>query len=124
MSTILIVEIPLIVGIVNVVYAWPAGTSEETKNKILTVISDHELTVEESGIADKVYEIFESFPPDSKQYKDLMACGFADKLALEVLVRKGSDDTVAATIGIWDVFSVRADGNRAILCSTEPTRHL
>ncbi len=73
MSTILIVEIPLIVGIVNVVYAWPAGTSEETKNKILTVISDHELTVEESGIADKVYEIFESFPPDSKQYKDLMA---------------------------------------------------
>ena len=84
--SILIVAIPLIVGIVNVVYAWPAGTSEETKNKILTVISDHELTVEESGVAeDKVYEIFESFPPDSKQYKDLMACGFADKLAFEIL---------------------------------------
>ena len=36
--SILIVAIPLIVGIVNVVYAWPAGTSEETKNEILTVI--------------------------------------------------------------------------------------
>jgi hypothetical protein len=84
--SILIVAIPLIVGIVKVVYAWPAGTSEETQNKILAVISDHELTVEESGIAEnKVYEIFESFPPDSKQYKELMTCGFADKLAFEVL---------------------------------------
>ena len=72
-------------GIRNVPYAWPAGTSEETKNRIL-FISDHELTVEESGIAEnKVYEIFESFPPDSKQHKDLMACGYADKLAFEVL---------------------------------------
>ena len=87
MSTATAVSIPIvailvIVSIVNVVYAWPAGTSEDTKNKILTVISDHELTVEESGIAeDKVY----AEPPDSKQYKDLMACGFADKLAFEVL---------------------------------------
>lgn len=86
-ATILLTIIPITVAATSeVAYAWPAGTSEETKNKILTVISDHELTVEESGIAeDKVYEIFESFPPDSKQYKDLMACGFADKLAFEVL---------------------------------------
>ena len=33
----------------------PAGTSEETKNKILTVQSDHELTVEESGIRGQFY---------------------------------------------------------------------
>ena len=86
-ATILLTIIPITVAATSeVAYAWPAGTSEETKNKILTVQSDHELTVEESGIAeDKIYEIFESFPPDSKQYKDLMACGFADKLAFEVL---------------------------------------
>lgn len=86
-ATILLTIIPITVAATSeVTYAWPAGTSEETKHKVLTIISDHELTVEESGIAeDKVYEIFESFPPDSKQYKDLMACGFADKLAFEVL---------------------------------------
>jgi hypothetical protein len=82
------IAILLILGLVTVVgevevNAWPA---EQTKNKILTVQSDHELTVEESGIAeDKVFEIFESFPTDSKEHKDLMACGYADKLAFVVL---------------------------------------
>ncbi len=88
-----VIAILLIIGLVTVVvvvvaevYAWPADTSEETKNKILTVQSDHELTVEESGVAeDKVFEIFESFPTDSKEHKDLMACGYADKLAFAVL---------------------------------------
>ena len=84
---ILLTIIPITVpATTEVAYAWPAGTSEETKNKILTIQSDHELTVEESGIAeDKVFEIFESFPTDSKEYKDLMACGYADKLAFTVL---------------------------------------
>jgi len=87
-----VIAILLIIGLVTVVvvvaevYAWPADTSEETKNKILTVQSDHELTVEESRVAeDKVFEIFESFPTDSKEHKDLMACGYADKLAFAVL---------------------------------------
>jgi hypothetical protein len=87
-----VIAILLIIGLVTVVvvvaevYAWPADMSEETKNKILTVQSDHELTVEESGVAeDKVFEIFESFPTDSKEHKDLMACGYADKLAFAVL---------------------------------------
>jgi hypothetical protein len=87
-----VIAILLIIGLVTVVvvvaevYAWPADTSEETKNKILIVQSDHELTVEESGVAeDKVFEIFESFPTDSKEHKDLMACGYADKLAFAVL---------------------------------------
>ena len=91
--TSIVIAILLIIGLVTVVvvvvvevHAWPADTSEETKHKILTVQSDHELTVEESGIAeDKVFEIFESFPTDSKEYKDLMACGYADKLAFTVL---------------------------------------
>jgi hypothetical protein len=85
----IVIAILLILGLVTVVVevnAWPADTSEQTKNKILTVQSDHELTVEESGIAeDKVFEIFESFPTDSKEHKDLMACGYADKLAFAVL---------------------------------------
>jgi hypothetical protein len=88
-----VIAILLIIGLVTVVvvvaevYAWPADTSEETKNKILTVQSDHELTVEESVelAEDKVFEIFESFPTDSKEHKDLMACGYADKLAFAVL---------------------------------------
>ena len=96
-----VIAILLIIGLVTVVvvvaevYAWPADTSEETKNKILTVQSDHELTVEESGVAeDKVFEIFESFPTDSKEHKDLMACGYADKLAfaeLQCYRDKGND---------------------------------
>jgi Na+-transporting methylmalonyl-CoA/oxaloacetate decarboxylase gamma subunit len=59
----IVIAILLILGLVTVVgevevNAWPADTSEQTKNKILTVQSDHELTVEESGIAeDKVFEI-------------------------------------------------------------------
>jgi hypothetical protein len=88
----IVVAILLILGLVTLVvvevevHAWPADTSEQTKNKILTVQSDHELTVEESGIAeDKVFEIFESFPTDSKEHKALMACGYADKLAFAVL---------------------------------------
>ena len=94
----IVIVILLILGLVTVeveVNAWPADTSEQTKNKILTVQSDHELTVEESGIAeDKVFEIFESFPTDSKEHKDLMACGYADKLAFAVLQcyrNKGND---------------------------------
>ena len=86
-----VIAILLILGLVTVVVevevnAWPADTTEQTKNKILTVQSDHELTVEESGIVeDKVFEIFESFPTDSKEHKDVMARGYADKLAFAVL---------------------------------------
>ena len=96
----IVIAILLILGLVTAVvevevHAWPADTSEQTKNKILTVQSDHELTVEESGIAeDKAFEIFESFPTDSKEHKDLMACGYADKLAFAVLQcyrNKGND---------------------------------
>lgn len=65
---------------------WPAGTTEAQKEKIMTVTSDDELTVEESGIADdRVYEIFDAFSPDTQEYKDLIECGFVDKYAFEVL---------------------------------------
>ena len=58
-ATILLTIIPITVGATSeVAYAWPAGTSEETKDKILTVQSDHELTVEESGIAEDTYTRF------------------------------------------------------------------
>jgi hypothetical protein len=64
---------------------WPAGTTEAQKEKIMTVTSDDELTVEESGIADdRVYEIFDAFSPDTQEYKDLIECGFVDKYAFEV----------------------------------------
>jgi hypothetical protein len=70
----------------QVVYSWPAGTTEAQKDKILTVTSDDQLTVEESGIAgDRVYEIFDAYDPDSQEYKDLIDCGFVDKLAFEIL---------------------------------------
>jgi hypothetical protein len=50
---------------IQLAYSWPAGTTEEQKNKILSVTSDDELTVEESGIADdRVYEIFDAYSPD------------------------------------------------------------
>ena len=70
----------------HLVYGWPAGTTEAQKDKILTVTSDDQLTVEESGIAgDRVYEIFDAYDPESQEYKDLIDCGFVDKLAFEIL---------------------------------------
>jgi hypothetical protein len=68
------------------VYGWPAGTTEAQKDKILTITSDDELTLEESGIAlDRVYEIFDAYDPDSQEYKDLIDCGFVDKDSSEIL---------------------------------------
>jgi hypothetical protein len=45
-----------------------------------------DLTPEEFGIAeDRMYEIFDAFPPDSIEFKDHMDCGFVDKNGFEVL---------------------------------------
>ena len=69
----------------QLVYGWPAGTTEAQKDKILVRLMD-DLSLEEFGIAeDRMYEIFDAFDPDSQEYKDLMDCGFVDKSGFEVL---------------------------------------
>ena len=70
----------------QLVYGWPAGTTEAQKDKILAAKSMDDLSLEEFGIAeDRMYEIFDAFDPDSQEYKDLMDCGFVDKSGFEVL---------------------------------------
>ena len=67
-------------------YSWPAGTTESQKDKILAARSMDDLSLEEFSIAeDRMYEFFDAYVPDSKEWKDLMDCGFVDKNGFEVL---------------------------------------
>ncbi|MFZ0555717.1 MAG: hypothetical protein WAM26_10540 [Nitrososphaeraceae archaeon] len=68
----------------QLVYGWPAGTTEAQKNKILAATSMDDLTLEEFGIAeDRMYEIFDAFPPDSIEFKDLMDCVLLARMVLK-----------------------------------------
>ena len=70
----------------QLVYGWPAGTTESQKEKILTATSELDLSVEEVRIGeDRMYESSDAWEPGSKEYQDLMDCGFVDKYGFEIL---------------------------------------
>jgi hypothetical protein len=84
--TVVIASVIMGLGLVQQVYAWPAGITEAQKDKILSATTEDDLTTEEVGIGeDRMYEFFDAYVPDTKEWKDLMDCGFVDKWGFEVL---------------------------------------
>jgi hypothetical protein len=52
----------------------------------MSATSIYDLTLEQySAAIDKVDEIFDQYPVDSQEYKDLLDCGYVDKEPFEVL---------------------------------------
>lgn len=72
--------------LLQVVYSWPAGTTEADKTAILSARTMDDLSTEQYGIAiDRADEIFDYFSPDRQEYKDLLDCGYVDREAFQVL---------------------------------------
>ena len=61
----------------HLVYGWPAGTTEAQKDKILSVTSDDNLTLDEHRIAEeRVYEIFDTLQT-KEEFDEFDICGFS-----------------------------------------------
>jgi|SRR4029453_13285574 hypothetical protein len=72
--------------LVQLALAWPAGTTEAIEDKILSATSELDLTSEELSMGeDRMYEFFDAYDPDSKEYKELMDYGFVEKYGFEIL---------------------------------------
>jgi hypothetical protein len=84
-ALLIVIGITLVTTL-QLTYAWPVGTTEADKDKILSVTSDDQLTVREVSISeDRMYEFFDAYETDSPEYQDVLDCGFVEKYGWEVL---------------------------------------